>query len=252
MNIESPGPERIPALRALWKAAFGDPDSFLDSFFSLAFSPDRCRCVTEEHRVLAALYWFETTCENRKLAYLYAVATDPACRNQGLCRLLMENTRAQLRTLGFDGILLVPENEALARMYERMGFTPGPRIREFSCDAGPRAIPLRHVDAANYTALRRGLLPPMGVRQEGAALALLASQTVLLAGEGWIAAVSHEDGALRCHELLGDPGAAPGLLRALGFPRGTFRTPGGDRPFAWFLPLTPGTPCPGYFGLPLD
>ena len=32
----------IPALRRLWKQAFGDDDQLLDSFFSIAFSPDRC------------------------------------------------------------------------------------------------------------------------------------------------------------------------------------------------------------------
>ena len=70
-----------------------DEDAFLDTFFSVAFSPDRCRCILDHENLQAVLYWFDATCENQKFAYLYAVATDPASRGRGLCRMLMEDTR---------------------------------------------------------------------------------------------------------------------------------------------------------------
>ena len=47
MIFESPDRGRIPALRALWKEAFGDTDLFLDGFFEYGFSPNRCRCVVK-------------------------------------------------------------------------------------------------------------------------------------------------------------------------------------------------------------
>ena len=50
-------------------------------------------------------------------------------------------------------------------------------------------------------------------------------------------------------ELLGNAAAAPGILGALGFPRGRFRTPGGDLPGAMFRPLRENVKAPGYFGL---
>ena len=77
MTITEPQPCRMPGLRALWKAAFGDSDDFLDMFYTTAYAPHRCRCMVDGDRVAAALYWFDCTCEGQKLAYLYAVATDP-------------------------------------------------------------------------------------------------------------------------------------------------------------------------------
>ena len=45
MIIKSPETRHIPQLRQLWKEAFGDTDDFLDVFFSVAFAPERSRCV---------------------------------------------------------------------------------------------------------------------------------------------------------------------------------------------------------------
>ena len=52
-------PTNTEPLRRLWKQAFGDTDSFLNSFFTFGFSPDRCRQITVDGNVAAALYWFD-------------------------------------------------------------------------------------------------------------------------------------------------------------------------------------------------
>ena len=163
MNIDYPKTEQIPSLRALWKGAFGDGDDFLELFFSTAFSPERCRCVTEDGRVLAALYWFDTSCRGRKLAYIYAVATDAACRNRGLCRRLMEDTGAVLRDRGYAGALLVPQEEGLIRMYGGMGYEPCTTVSEFWCGAQIPAAAIRRIDSADYGRAREALLPGGGV-----------------------------------------------------------------------------------------
>jgi hypothetical protein len=75
MNINAPTLDLIPALRGLWKEAFGDSDDFLDMFWRTAFSYDRCRCVTVDGEVAAALYWFDCECRGERVAYIYAVAT---------------------------------------------------------------------------------------------------------------------------------------------------------------------------------
>ena len=69
-------PGDFPGLTKLWQQAFGDTDAFLDSFFGTAFSPERCLCIRLEERVAAALYWFDCQWEDKRLAYLYAVATE--------------------------------------------------------------------------------------------------------------------------------------------------------------------------------
>lgn len=252
MNIDNPGAGQVPALKALWKTAFGDTDAFLSPFFDIAYSPDRCRCVLEDGKVAAALYWFECFCGDDRLAYIYAVATDPEYRNCGLCRVLMEDTAVVLKDRGYDGMILYPASESLSRMYGKMGFEHWTTVTELSAEAGDEPVPLRKIGRDEYAALRRKLLPPGGVVQEGPLLDFLATQAEFYAGEGWVAAVSPEEEQLHCHELLGDTGAAPGIVQAFGKKAGFFRTFGGKKPFAMGRALAENCKSAVYFGLPLD
>ena len=147
MKPDHPLLSQIPQLRALWKEAFGDPDFFLDIFFSTAFDPRRCRCITEGDHVLAALYWFDVSCEGQSFAYIYAVATAKAARGQGLCRRLMDDTAAHLKELGYHGTLLVPQDEDLRVMYGKMGYRDATAISESICAANDTAIAVTEISA---------------------------------------------------------------------------------------------------------
>lgn len=252
MKPEYPAADQIPQLRNLWKASFGDDDAYLDLFFSTAFSPDRCRCIVENGSVTAALYWFDVSCDGAPMAYLYAVATDPDARNRGLCRALMEDTRAILTRRGYAGILLKPADEALRHMYARMGYAPCTTISRQVFEAADKAIALQKIDEQEYARLRRQLLPRGGVIQEGVTTEFLDKQADFYRGEQFLAAVSVSDGEFFCHELLGDICAAPGILKALSCKKGAFLFPGSGEPFASFRPLTSGCPIPSYFGLALE
>ena len=91
--------------KALWSATFGD-DGWIDSFFRTAFQAENTLAIFQEGQLAAGLAWMQTSCQGRKLAYLYAVATAPDFRNRGLChglwnyllRFLMENQRAAAST----------------------------------------------------------------------------------------------------------------------------------------------------------
>lgn len=242
MRIDYPAQEQLSGLRSLWKEAFGDSDAFLDIFWSTAFSPDRCRCITVDGQVAAALYWFDCRFEDRPIAYIYAVATGKAFRKQGLCRKLMDNTRQLLAQLGYSGSILVPEMHLIG-MYESMGYQVCSFVREFTCRRGDHPIALQEIDAAQYARLRREFLPAGGVVQENENLQFLSAITKLYTGDGFL----YADGA----ELLGNADAAPGILAALGKDSGLFRCPGGDIPFGMYLPLD-GSRAPGYFGLAFD
>lgn len=242
MKIDYPAEAQIPGLRSLWKEAFGDTDAFLDLFFGTAFSPDRCRCVSVGDALAAALYWFDCRFDGRPIAYVYAVATAKAFRKQGLCRLLMDDTRALLAQLGYSGILLVPEMHLIG-MYQSMGYRVCSYVQEFTCRSNGRPVVLKEIDAAQYAALRRQFLPAGGVVQENENLQFLSAITKLYTGDGFL----YADGA----ELLGNADAAPGILAALGKDSGLFRCPGGDIPFGMYQPLD-GAPAPAYFGLAFD
>ena len=247
----------LPALRELWKEAFWDGDRFLDQFFEGPFAPERSRVAVLEGAVSGALYWFPASCRGQSLAYLYGVATAARLRGRGLCSGLMADTQAYLSAQGIDGMLLVPGSASLFRFYARLGYAPCcPQGRMKVQAAGP-ALPLKPVSPRRYGELRRTLLPPGGVCQEGVNLEFQAGLSQLYGGKDLLlAATRQEDGTLLASELLSrDPiAAAPRILKTLKAREGIFRVPyPKGRPFAMFLPLaTWQGPPPAYFGLAFD
>ena len=163
----------------------------------------------------------------------------------------MADAAACLTGRGYDGALLMPHDVGLRKMYGRMGYRDCCTVSEFSCDAGEAAA-LRPVSDAEFARLRREYLPPDGVIQEGANLSYLKSYAAFYAGGDFLLAAEHDGDSLTGMELLGNAAAAPGILGALGFSHGHFRTPGTALPGAMFHPLRPGADAPGYFGLIFD
>ena len=252
MNFEQPGKDQIPQLVRLWKDVFGEYDGFWDLFLNTAFSPDQCRCITEEGQVMAGLYWFDCSCEGDKIAYIYAVVTDPKHRGKGLCRKLMEDVHALLKEQGYASVLLVPAEEGLRDMYRKMGYEDCTTIGSLTCAAGENAIEIRNVGITEYAALRRKLLPEKAVLQEGVQLSFLAAQAQMFAGEDFLLAAYLEEDTLHGVELLGNANAAPGILRALGCEKGIFQVPGQEKPFSMIHKLREQVVVPEYFGFAFD
>lgn len=251
MRIDFPSDHRIPQLRQLWKEAFGDTDDFLDLFFSVAYDPSRCRYIETGGPVAAALYWFDLRCDGQKLAYLYAVATAADSRGQGLCRTLMADTAALLKGQGYQGILLVPQDENLRTMYGRMGYLSASTMDEWFC-AASEPCPIRKITPEEYANLRSSYLPENSVQPDSKALSFLSALARFYAGDGFCAAVSREEGHLRILEYLGDRSAAPALIAALGATEATLHGPGMQMPFAMYLPLTPECHKPSYYPFAFD
>ncbi len=231
--------------KTLWGASFGD-DGWIDGFFRTAFLEENTLAITQKGQIAAGLAWMDVTCEGRKLAYLYAVATAPEFRHRGLCRELMENTHRLLAQRGYDGSVLVPADEGLRQMYGAMGYRNFGGVRNLTVAAG-EPVPLREVTSEEYAALRRKYLPQGGIVQENGAIEYLADSAKLYAGGGFLLAAA-EDAPM---ELLGDASQAAGILGALGKEQGTFRTPGNE-PFAMFRPTQEDTWHPAYFGLAFE
>jgi len=253
MTIDQPSQHQLPQLRQLWKEAFADEDAFLDSFFRVGYAPERCRCLTLEDQVCAVLYWFDAQFEDQKIAYLYAVATAKSHQKQGLCRRLMEDTHRHLTALGYDLAVLVPCGPELFAFYEKLGYLNLSAVEEYTCQAAGSAAAVRCVSAEEYAALRRNLLPRDAVIQEGVTLAFLQTFCTFYAGNGFLLAGYTDKNRLIATEFLGEPSAAPGILKALDIPEGKFRMPGSQMPFAMYRQLTENAlPLPAYFGLALD
>jgi len=251
MKIDFPVPKQGMELAGLWQEAFGDSMEFIEGFFCTGYSPSRCRCLTVDNKIAAALYWFEVTYAGQRFAYLYAVATARAHRGKGLCRKLMEQTHRDLAKLGYAGAILMPAGPGLRGMYAKMGYRECSPLEEFSCRAGD-AVDVRAIDAKEYTQLRRAFLPEGGLIQEGENIAYLQTYAALYAGNDFLLAAVHEADRLFGVELLGNKAAAPGILKAMGYERGTFRVPGAGVPFAMAIGLKENAEIPSYLGLAFD
>lgn len=234
------------ALRTLWTECFGNEENWIDVFFQTAFDPTHVCCLTRRGQLAAALCWMDTYCQGRPLAYLYAIATAPAHRRQGLCRELMGKTHDHLARQGYAGAILVPGDEGLRQMYGKMNYVNFGGIRRFCAEAG-EPIPIRRLSPAEYAALRREYLPAGGVIQENGAMEFLASATELYVGADFLLAMAGDVGL----ELLGNAHGASGILGALGLEQGSFRVPG-EEPFAMFRSLSEDDWQPGYFGLAFE
>ncbi len=252
MNFEHPREDRIPGLVRLWKEAFGEYDGFWELFLDTGFLPDHCRCITEDGQPIAGLYWFDCSCGSDKIAYIYAVVTDPRQRGRGLCRKLMADVHALLKDRGYASAMLVPADEGLREMYRKMGYEDCTGIGSLTCAAGEVPVAIRNVRAEEFALLRRKLLPEQAVLQEGIQLPFLAAQAQLFAGADFLLAAYLEGETLHGMELLGNTAAAPGILRALGCEKGTFQIPGSTMPFAMIHKLQENAVTPKYFGFSFD
>lgn len=239
-------------LRLLWQEAFGDSEETLDNFSVTGFSPDRCHCIWKDGVPVSALYWFDCQLQGYKLAYLYAVATLKSHRSKGLARQLLDETHKILKKRGYAGAILVPGEPDLFAFYEKMGYCAATTVTEFTCRPAGTPVSLQEIDAAAYARLRKELLPPGGVIQEGGALNFLQTQAKLYAGKDFLLSATADADVLRAQEFLGNIALAPHILTALGRSEGHFRAPGAGRNFAMYLPLTANCPRPAYFGLALD
>lgn len=254
MRIDKPLESQLLPLRRLWQEAFDDTDEFMNDFFMTAFAADRCRCVTADGEVAAALYWFDCLHMGNNVAYLYAVATAKKYRGQGICHSLMKDTHSYLKMHGYEGVILVPGSKALFRLYEEIGYQTCSGISEFKCiGEAAEKIQLRRIEKNEYAGLRRLMLPEGGVVQENENLDFLQTQEEFYSGSGFLLTAHGEGDTIYGVELLGDKTAASGIVRALGYEKGVFRIPGDDMPFAMYYPLTDSkSQPPAYFGLAFD
>lgn len=251
MTIKPAESKDIPALRQLWKEAFGDTDEFLDIFFQKGFSFDRCRLLKTENTVAAALYWFDCSWESKKVAYLYAIATAKSHQGQGLCRALMENTHDHLKSLGYSGAALVPATKELFSLYEKFGYRSFCPMDTVSVLSEEKDISLCPIDAATYGNLRREFMPAGTIVQEGATLTFLGCFAQFYQLDSGIACLSKEGDTLNIQEYLADPKEIPALIFALKAEKANVHL-AGKTESAMFLSFENSNKLPSYLGISLN
>ena len=250
MTIDFPREDQIPALSALWQEAFGDDAEVWNNFLETAFSEKRCRCLTWEGNLVSALYWFDCTYQGKKIAYLYAIATDKAYRGRGMCHRLMEDTHRYLQSCGYAAAVLVPDGEKLFGLYETMGYKPFcmRQETEILCDKVP--VPLTPLTGAQYQKKLPQFLPQNSISMADYGFSYLETFAQFYETPGAIFCVSCWERQTVFQEFLGDVRLLPGVLSALSVPCAKVPLPGG-KDYAMYLPLEAVDLTEAYFGLPM-
>ncbi|MBQ4274458.1 MAG: GNAT family N-acetyltransferase, partial [Clostridia bacterium] len=140
--------------RALYEQAFGVSGAFDDALFALAM-PTCLRVIAQDGKPRSMLFSipYDIVTENgiTDARYMYAVATDSACRGQGLATKL-------LRTVIAEGlpVFLRPSAPSLFDFYRAVGLVPVSPVKTERGMAGGAgvALPLTALSPSAYLAAR--------------------------------------------------------------------------------------------------
>ena len=128
-EIRFPSESEYESLKALWQTAFDDTKASLDYFFEKTVSTQRVLAVFDKNKPVSALYMLESEIFIEEKAYpsyyIYAVCTHPDYRGMGLMNSLFAELFKIAKGRGIDYLFLVPEEEYLFNIYEKLGFKKG-------------------------------------------------------------------------------------------------------------------------------
>lgn len=122
--IEMAAPQDSRAVQKIWKTCFGDTDSYVRFFVKTHLS--RCLVSKEDGRIVSMLFLLPLDCmyhgERRAVQYVYAAATMPLYRRQGLMESLLTRAHDIAVEKGMLFTCLKPASEALYRYYGKLGY----------------------------------------------------------------------------------------------------------------------------------
>ena len=108
--------------KRLWKETFGDSDEFISSFMEHHFRKENMLYIEECGRVLSMLHIIPFELCGRRVAYMYAVATESNARGKGLATRLIEQAIKKVKSSGYSALITLPADDGLRKFYTRFGF----------------------------------------------------------------------------------------------------------------------------------
>lgn len=107
----------------LWKKCFEDENSIISSFFDYVY--DGSLCVSEERdgTTVSAFHLIPCEYHRKKCLYLYAAATLPEYREQGIMTQLVGRAEKIAKMHNAAFIYIYPANESLYQFYKKLGFS---------------------------------------------------------------------------------------------------------------------------------
>jgi predicted N-acetyltransferase YhbS len=125
----------IPALKEIWKLSFGDQDAYIDFYYTNRYQDEETLLLRSGPDVLAMLAMLPVitvTPANGSLAsvMIYAMATHPLHRHNGLAARIMEFGAQSLSAVGKVFSVLVPQEKSLFDFYRKFGYEEAFYLRE--------------------------------------------------------------------------------------------------------------------------
>ena len=122
MNYRKATPADREAYCRLWQQVFGDAPAFSGVVFDDFAGVDNIYVAEEDGALAAILSAVPVTLQDRRGAYYYGLATDPAARGKGVMTGLMQAADGDLKARGVQFTCLVPASESLFGFYEQRGY----------------------------------------------------------------------------------------------------------------------------------
>ena len=119
-------------MRQLWQKVFGDDRDTIDHFFVRLFDPALCFTYSADNHIVAMLHVIPLISPQHRTAYIYAVATDPDYRNQGIATSLVKSALQSIKAAGYASATLIPADSYATKFYSRFGFECSNNLFDFS------------------------------------------------------------------------------------------------------------------------
>ena len=217
-------PEDWPALLALWQDTFGDAPRYASHCIDTFAGEDNVLVAQNRDGVaIAQLLAVPCTLGESKGVYLYALATRPDYRAQGVMAALMEESDRLAFWRGAAFSVLIPASGPLYGYYRRHGYGNTLYLWHLSVEDAPYGAAAVKVDIPTeegLARLRQRFLPVPTVAFAGPRAALVAkdladADAFVAEGKNGYAVARPQNGTLYVAELAAESdGAAKGILAA--------------------------------------
>lgn len=119
--------ENKEQIKNLWKENFfEDEEKIIEKFLEKVFENEKGVGAFFENKLIGMVLFLNSKIvfKNKKYnsAYFYAVCTNEKYRKKGVMASLFEFAEENLKKQGVEICFLVPENESLFKMYEKLGY----------------------------------------------------------------------------------------------------------------------------------
>ncbi|MEG2597831.1 MAG: GNAT family N-acetyltransferase, partial [Oscillospiraceae bacterium] len=116
------GTDDIAGLKELWYRCFDIDGAYGDFYFQNRFVPEDTLICRKNEQIAAMLTLAEVAISGERGYYLYALATLPEFRNQGIMRAMIRRSEEEIRRRNGTFSCLRPVSSDLFSMYEKLDY----------------------------------------------------------------------------------------------------------------------------------